>query len=122
MKTTKNNPVKTVLIISVGFGIIFFLFDLKWALNTSLIVGVLGVISNNVCKAIDFLWMRLAKILSLIVPNILLSIIFYLLLFPIAILSKIFNAKYTLQLKNNSETVWLNKNTEFDKASFEKMW
>jgi len=122
MKIPKNNAVKTVLIISTGFGFIFFLFDLEWALYTSLIIGALGVISNNASKAIDFLWMRLAKVLSLIVPNILLSIIFYLLLFPIAVLSKIFGANYTLQLKNSSETVWVDNNTEIDKASFEKMW
>jgi len=64
MKIPKNNAVKTVLIISTGFGFIFFLFDLEWALYTSLIIGALGVISNNASKAIDFLWMRLAKVLS----------------------------------------------------------
>lgn len=122
MKANKNNSVKTVLIISVGFGIVFLLFNLKWALNTALIIGILGIISNKICNLIDFLWMKLATILSFIIPNILLSVIFYLFLFPIATLSKIFSAKYTLQLKNSSETVWVNKNAKLDKASFEKMW
>ncbi len=122
MKAKNNNPVKTVLIISVGFGIIFFFLDLRWALNTSLIIGLLGLISDRISKLIDFLWMKLAKVLSFIVPNILLSIIFYLFLFPFAILSRVFSSKSTLMLKNNKNSLWVDKNTSMDKVSFEKMW
>ena len=122
MKKTKNNAVKTVLIVSVGFGIIFLLLGAKWALYASLIVGILGIISNKAAQAIDFLWMKLAKVLSFIVPNVLLSIVFYLFLFPIAILSKIFGNKTALQLKNKNETLWINKNAQIKKESFEKMW
>jgi len=122
VKKTKNNAVKTVLIVSVGFGIIFLLLGAKWALYASLIVGILGIISNKAAQAIDFLWMKLAKVLSFIVPNVLLSIVFYLFLFPIAILSKIFGNKTALQLKNKNETLWINKNAQIKKESFEKMW
>jgi hypothetical protein len=122
MKTKKNNSVKTVLTISIGFGIIYFLSDIKWALNTSLIIGVLGLISNKFSDFIDFLWMKLTRILSFIVPNVLLSLIFYLFLFPIAICYKIFGGKDPLQLKNNNETMWVNKDDKLDKSSFEKMW
>ena len=122
MKTTKNNATKTVLIISVGFGVIFFVFDLRWTLHTSLIVGFLGLISNKISTFIDFLWMKLAKILSFIVPNILLSIIFYLFLFPIATLSKVFGSNRTLRIKNRADTLWVDKNKQIERVSFEKMW
>lgn len=118
----KNNTAKTVLVISVGFSILFFLFDYRWALNTALIVGILGVLSNRVCDFIDFLWMRLAKVLSFIVPNILLCAIFYFFLFPLAVLSKVFGNKNNLQLRNNNGTLWVNKTAEINKNSFEKMW
>ena len=122
MKTTKSNATKTVLIISVGFGVIFFVFDLRWTLHTSLIVGFLGLISNKISTFIDFLWMKLAKILSFIVPNILLSIIFYLFLFPIATLSKVFGSNRTLRIKNRADTLWVDKNKQIERVSFEKMW
>lgn len=119
MKAAKNNSVKTVLMISVVFHILFFLFDFRWALNIALVVGIMGVISNRISDFIDFLWMKLAKALSFVVPNILLSVIFYFFLFPLSILSKIFGNKDSLQLKNRNETLWVNK---IDKSSFEKMW
>lgn len=118
----KNNPAKTVLIISVGFSIVFLVFNLKWALTTSVIIGVLGALSNRLSDKIDFLWMKLAKALSFIVPNIILSVVFYLFLFPIALLSKIFGAKTMLQLKNSDKSIWVRTNKKIDKVSFEKMW
>ena len=98
MKIKKSNSEKTVLIISIGFIVIYILSDFKWALYTSLVIGILGIISIKICDFIDFLWMKLAEVLSYIVPNILLSVIFYLFLFPIAVLSKIFGNKDVLQL------------------------
>tara|TARA_B110001452_G_C15235783_1_gene427852 strand:- start:58 stop:426 length:369 start_codon:yes stop_codon:yes gene_type:complete len=122
MKAVKNNPIKTVLTISVGFGIIFLLSDLRWSLYTSLIIGVLGISSNKIGESIDLLWMNLAKVLSFIIPNILLSIIFYLFLFPISVLSKMFRNKDVLQLKDKSKTLWVNTETQNEKKTFEKMW
>lgn len=122
MKAKKTNPIKTVLTISIGFGIIFLLTDLNWSIYTSVIVGILGLISNKLAQIIDFLWMKLAKVLSLIIPNILLTIIFYLFLYPISVLSKIFRSKDTLQLKNKKDSVWIDKTQQIEKASFEKLW
>lgn len=122
MISKKNNSAKTVLIISVGFIIVFFITELKWALYVALTVGLLGIISNKLSDFIDFLWMKLAKVLSYIVPNILLTCIFYIFLFPIAILSRIFGGKNTLQLKGKEDSIWVTRDSNFEKSSFEKMW
>lgn len=122
MKAVKNNPIKTVLTISVGFGIIFLFSNLSWSLYTSLIIGVLGLSSNKIAGWLDFLWMKIAKVLSFIVPNILLCAIFYLVLFPLAFLSRIFGNNDSLQLKGKSATLWVNTSTQNDKNTFEKMW
>lgn len=66
--------------------------------------------------------MKLAGFLSLIIPNILLGIIFFLLLFPIALLSRLFGKNDSLNLKNKSGSTFKNVNKEFDKISFEKTW
>ena len=122
MKKKNSNSTKTVLVISIGFSVIFLLFSFKWALYTAIVIGVLGIISNKICDIIDYLWMKLASLLGLIVPNILLSLIFYLFLFPLAILSRISRSKNALQLKNIKETTWIEKTKVNEKHSFEKMW
>ncbi len=111
-----------MLTICVGFLVIFIITKLKWMLLLSLGVGLVGLFSPFLSKYIEFLWNKLAWLLGLIVPNILLSAIFYLFLFPIALLSKLFGKKDPFVLKNNSDTVFITSNKEFDENSFEKPW
>jgi len=118
----KSDPVKTVLVITVGFLVVYIIAKWQWALYTALIVGVLGVFSNYIAQKIDWVWMKLTWVLSLIVPNILLSTVFYLFLTPIALLSRIVGEKDQLRLKNNQESIFKNTNKKFDPKSFENPW
>ena len=122
MKGIKSDPVKTVLTITVGFLILHLVFKAPWLLLVSLIIGVIGIASTRLSRMIDFAWMKLTFVLSLIVPNILLSIIFYLFLFPVSMISKLFSSKDPLRLKNNNLSVFKTVNKEFEPSSFENPW
>ena len=122
MKKQKTDPTKTVLTISVGFIVLYLVTRWDWPISIALIVGLIGIFSTRLSKIIDFLWMKMAMLLNLIMPNILLSIIFFLFLFPIAILSRLFGKNDPLNLKDKAGSNFKNSNKEFDKASFEKTW
>ena len=122
IKNIKSEPIKTVLVITVGMMVVYLITKLQWTLYISVSVGILGVLSDYLAKKIDYLWMKLTWILSLIMPNILLSIIFYIFLTPVALLSRVFGEKNQLSLKNTSSTLFKDSNKKFDKASFEKPW
>lgn len=68
------------------------------------------------------LWNKLAWVLSFIVPNILLSLIYFLFLFPIALLSKLFGNKDPLALRNKPDSTFKTSNKAFDASSFDKPW
>jgi hypothetical protein len=121
-KITNTNPVKTVLIITVGFLIVYMATKWTWAIKVSGLIGILGLLSEFIAEKIDFLWMKLAWVLSLIIPNILLTIFFYIFLTPIALLSKLFGTKNQLTLKNTDQSLFVDCKKDFDKASFEKPW
>ena len=122
MKKKNNDPIKTILIISVGFTVIYLITRFDWTIYISLVIGLIGIFSDYFRKKIHFIWMKLAWILSLIIPNILLSIIYYLFLFPISILSGLFRKEDLLMLKNNTMSMFKKTNKSFDKNSFEKPW
>lgn len=122
MKIQKTEPIKTMLTITVGFVIVFMITKINAFLLVALIVGLIGMFSTFLAEKIDYLWMKLTWILGMIVPNILLTIIFYLFLFPVAIISRIFGKKNTMHLKNRETTLFKDKNKAFDKASFENPW
>ena len=122
MKNLKSEPVKTCLTIAMGFVMVYVATKWNGALLISLGVGGIGMFSEYLSKKVDFLWMKLTWVLSLIVPNILLGSVFYLFLFPISVLSKIFGKKDPLLLKNTQNSTYVASNKVFSKVHFEKPW
>ena len=111
----------TMLVITTGFLILYVIFAWKWALFVSLCIGIIGIISTTLSEKIHWLWMKLSLVLSYIVPNILLSLVYYLFLFPIAILFRLFNKDF-LMLSKKYDTYFIDINKKMDKKSFEKIW
>jgi hypothetical protein len=122
MATFKSNPSKTVLTIVVGFVFVFLVTHQKWALSTAFLVGLIGLSSEFIALKIEWIWMKIALLLSYIVPNILLSLIFFIILTPIALVMKITGKKDPLSLKNNADSLFKTHPKTFDKAYFEKYW
>jgi hypothetical protein len=122
LKNFKSHPIRTVLTISVGFMILSLTTQWGWLIYISLAVGIVGIFSNYLSKKIEFLWTKLAWLLSLIIPNIMLSIIFYLILFPLSLVSRLFGEKDPLSLKNKSNSLFKRRKIPFTKDSFENPW
>ena len=119
MKTDTSKS--TILIISMGFLTLYLVFFWHWAVIVSLIVGVIGIISSFLSEKIEWVWMKLAQFMGYIIPNILLSIVFFLFLFPISFISKLFS-KDPLMLSKKYKTYFIDINKEMDKKNFEKIW
>jgi hypothetical protein len=118
----KSDPIKTVLVITVGFQFVYFATSWDPALIISTTLGLIGVLSKYLAIKVDFLWMRLAWLLSLIIPNILLSIVFYIILTPVALISTLFSKKDEMFLKNTSSSLFKENNKTFNKKSFKNPW
>ena len=111
----------TILVISMGFLVLYVIFSWQWAVFTSLIVGAGGAISRSFSRFIEKAWMKLALVLSYIIPTVLLAIIFYFILFPVSIISKIFTND-PLMLSKKYDSYFVDVDKEIDKESFEKIW
>ena len=117
-----SNPSKTVLTITVGFLIVYVVSDMKWVLSVTIVVGLAGILSSFLAEKIELIWMKLTWVLSLIVPNILLGAVFYIFLFPVALLAKLFSRKNALQLKDHTDSVYIETNKTFTNKDFENPW
>ena len=118
----KSNPSLTILSIVFGLLMINFFIDIQEIYYLCLIISGLGILSLRISRIIENMWFRLSIILSQIIPNILLSIIFFLILTPLAFLSKLFNSKSDFKIRNNQKSFFIQKNKTFDKESFKKAW
>jgi len=117
----RQKQLETILVIAMGFLALYFIFHIDWFLIVSLVVGVIGILSSYLAGWITWLWDNLAKALNFVIPKILLGATFYLVLFPLALLSKISN-KDPLLLSRKHPSYFATRNINFDKASFEKSW
>ena len=118
----KSNPSLTIL--TIVFGLLFFNYflDNEIIFNICLFLSGIGVLSYKSSVIIEKIWFKVSYILSQIIPNILLSLIFFLILTPIALLSKMFNSQTNFNSKNNQKTTFITKDKLFDKKSFERAW
>ena len=113
---------KSTLTIVIGFILISNYYNYKPLFIVALIIGLIAVFSEKANDKIIWAWNKLAEILGLIMPNVLLSIVFYLFLTPLAWLNRIDRKKNPLQLRNNLDSTFISKRKEFSKVSLEKIW
>jgi hypothetical protein len=122
MKKANTDSFRTVLTIVSGFALIYLVSGWKWSLPVAVIIGIAGVLSSWLAEKIAAAWDLLAKGLSYVIPNILLTLVFFVFLFPIAILSRLFGHSDPLKLKRPKESLFRVRTTGFPKDSFEKPW
>jgi len=123
---------KTILVITTGFLVIYVVkswngdfwstLNRDWAIWLALIIGILSILSFWIEEKIAWLWLQLGYVLGLIVPKLILSLIFFLVLSPVALLSKVFGKKNALQLKDTQDSLFKTVDKTFDPKSFEKPW
>ena len=116
----KSNPSLTVLTIVFGLLFLNYFLESKNIFYVTLILSGLGVLSITVSEMIEKLWFKLSYLLSKTIPNILLSVIFFLILTPIALLSRLFKSQTEFISKNNQNSMFRIKNKSFKKESFKR--
>ena len=112
-----------------SFGIVFFvvflitgLFPLindqeikVWSLLASLIFLILGLINSKILTPLNKIWFKFGILLGKIVSPIVMGLIFFLVVTPIAIFMKILK-KDLLNLRyNNDKSYWIEKNEQKSK-------
>lgn len=119
-KEIPSNPVKTSLVICLGFTVIGLLIDQMWPFIIAVSVGGIGASIPWLASKIELVWFGIAKVMSYIVPNVVLTIVFYIFLFPMAMLARVFKKTDALKLKNKYDSMYVVADQVFDKASFER--
>jgi polyferredoxin len=124
MKREKN--LETMLVITVGMLVLYFIFRAKsWSnylLITSLVIGLIGVFSDFLSEKVAWVWGKIAHILGTFNSYVLLSVIFFVFLTPVAFLFKL-TRKDSLKLKaQKNGTVYEERNHLYVAKDLENVW
>lgn len=118
----RKKNLETCLVIVTGL-LIFYLFKGWHALLIgAVIIGFIGVFLNKPASWITWLWYKIADILGKFVPKIILSLVFFIFLFPVSMLSKIFRKENKGIKKKNIESMWITREYSFSGNDFVKPW
>ena len=105
----RKKNLETILVIVTGFLILYILTDKGYWLFISVVVGVVGLIIDPFARGLSWLWYKIAEFLGRIVSTVLLTVVFYFLLLPLALLYRLKN-KDLLELRNiNRNSMWVER-------------
>lgn len=117
----REKKLEAVLVIAAGFMLLFFAFKFKWLLLVAFFVAALSALSDSALHAITWFWFKLAHVLGWLNTRILLALVFYLFLFPVALVVKLFN-KDGLKLKNKDVSCFSPRNHTYKAEDLENTW
>ncbi len=120
--TKKINSKETIIVLITACLILNCFFKNQIWFYSGILLGLIGIFSNYISEKIHFAWMTLAKLMSKISTTILLFILFFLILTPMALLKKRFSAFNFLLKNNNLKSTFIDINKTYGKSDLEKMW
>jgi len=113
MKWQKKHS--SLIVIAIGFGILYFFFKKEWML-APVGMSLVGFIVGPMGECIHLTWMMIAKVLGFINSRILLSIIFFLILTPIALLMRLLGKSGFVKSGNGKKSLFVTRNHVYTKA------
>ena len=119
-----RSPYETVAAFVTLSIILYLIFPQKYWLLIGLGLGLLTLLFRPTAHWLDYLWLQISKVLNFVVTKVLLSVVFFLILVPIALIYRL-SGKDNLQktkLDGVDTSYFVDRNKRFSPEDFEKTW
>ena len=113
---------KTILVIVTGLLAIGWIFDLPILGKIALVIGALSIFIPAAARAIEWVWFKIALGLGWVNSRILLSVIYFVFLMPIAWLSKLFTKDPLALKKNKRSSLFVTRDHLYTGKDLENIW
>lgn len=118
----KTSIYQTAIVIVVGLNCISLVFHKPIFLWIGTIVGALCFLSPKMGEWVHIFWYKLAKVLNIISSSILFTLIFFLLIFPLNLIRRLFNKRDNLFLIKPETSLFKERNLVYEKSLFNNTW
>lgn len=115
-KTGYDTALSIVLLLSI----IYFISGKPLFTYIGFALGVLTLLSDTINYYVSYIWKRMLAVLGTVNAHVILSLVFFIVLFPIAALYRLFN-KDPLNLKK-SDSAFVVKDKAYEAADLENPW
>ena len=107
---------ETVAVMLFGFSVLYWLTQWNGFVFVNLALGVISLVYFPLTKRVVKAWYKIAEILGGVMSKVLLSLVFFLFLTPIAFMYRLFKKR------RKAHSNWHNRNHQFSVSEFEKVW
>ena len=119
MKETEK--LKALLVIVSGLLVFYLIFDKAWLVYTATGVGVISLMIPALGTLLIKGWFKLAELLGWVNSRIILSVVYFIFLLPLALLSRL-SKKNPLSLKRQEASLFHNRDHKYSKEDLENIW
>ncbi len=120
MERKKN--LETSLVIVTGLLIIFLFKQWFPLLVIAAIIGLTGIFWDKAASGITWVWFKIAELLGRFIPKLVLTIVYYLFLFPVAMLYRLFRKENSERIRQEGVSMWISREHLYEKEDLTKPW
>lgn len=115
---------ETLAVLSAASLVAALLFKNNLFIYASLCLLVIGLFFKTLSNKISDAWLKFAEIVGGFNSRLILSLVFFLVLTPIALLYRFFKGDFMglTKRRENSETCWVARNHKFEARDLENPW
>lgn len=121
-KISEAEVFQTMLVLFFACMAGYEILDWEYLSYAGWLLGVVGIFSYSFSEKITALWRYVAEKISHVSSFILLSVIFYLFLTPLALLYRKMKKDPLFIRMPGEKSMWQEVNKSFSRKHFEKMW
>lgn len=121
-RPTDKQVRQSVLVITVGCALLYFIMNWRLAAVMAVFTGISGLFIPPLARWITEGWLAWARILGWINTRIILTIVFFLVLTPLALLRRLFQRSPMRTLDRSAASHWTVREHTFSSADLEKPW
>ena len=117
----KEKHLETILVFVVALVIIFLIYKNVYFLYAAILVGCIGLFIPWLSAKLHWLWMKLAHAMGYVMNRVILSVVFFVFLAPIAFLSRLFR-KNPFKSGSQHASYFTERNQTYAKKDLENLW
>lgn len=113
---------KTILVIVTGLLALAWIFTIPVLGKIAVAIGVVSIFIPAAARAIEWTWFKFALVLGWVNSRILLSIVYFLFLMPIAWISRLFTNDPLVLKKQKRDTLYVTRDHLYTGKDLENIW
>ena len=117
----REKAFETIIVLALASLIVSIWLNVEWLVYVTMAFLIIGVVSKSTAMAIAKIWLGFSRYLGVVMNFVLMFVIFYLILIPLALLQRMFG-RNQISRKNNENTHFHLRNHRYSSKDIDNPW